>query len=99
MSTQPDTIPQEQVIEQVKLLTEQKQKLSNHIEQLELKGEQLEASLSENGNLAERVKALSNESLALFDEEWKRRTAFYPDIHVASLEQTLLIVQPPKKKP
>jgi hypothetical protein len=92
MSLKPDAVTQAQVIDQVKGLGEQKYKIEVQIELMEKRLKLIEASL------AERVKTLLAESLSLFEDEWKRKTEFYPDIRLASMEQALIAIQPPKKK-
>jgi hypothetical protein len=98
MSLKPDAVTQAQVIDQVKGLGEQKYKIEVQIELMEKRLKLIEASLAENDTLAERVKTLLAESLSLFEDEWKRKTEFYPDIRLASMEQALIAIQPPKKK-
>jgi hypothetical protein len=98
MSVKPDTVTQAQVIDQVKGLGAQKYKLEVQIELMEKRLKLIEASLAENDTLAERVKTLLAESLSLFEDEWNRKTEFYPDIRLASMEQALIAIQPPKKK-
>ena len=58
----------------------------------------IKASLTENDHLIERVQELSLERRSLFEEEWKRRANYFPDLHLAALEQMMIIVQPPKPK-
>jgi hypothetical protein len=98
MNFKIDVVPQEQVAEQVKGLTEQRDKLLLQIEQLERKHQLIEASLAENGVLTERVKALLAESAALFEEEWKRKSTYYPDIWLAVLEKAAALTQSDSSK-
>jgi NADH:ubiquinone oxidoreductase subunit E len=97
MSLKPELVPQATVVEQVKVLTEQRHKYTVQVEQLEHRLKLIENSQAENGHLEDRVKALLADSLNLFGQEWKHRTEFYPDIYLASLEQSLLVIAPPKK--
>jgi hypothetical protein len=98
MNFKPDIVAQPLVVEQVKGLIEQKHKLSVQVEQLEHRLKLIESSLSENDQMSERVKVLVAESLSLFEEEWKRKSEFYPDLWLASLEQALVQVAAPAKK-
>ena len=78
MSLKPDVVPQEQVIEEVKGMTEQRLKLFTQINDIETKHKLIEASLAENDHIKERVKALLAESLSLFEEEWKTENRILP---------------------
>jgi hypothetical protein len=98
MSLKPDVVPQPVVIEQVKVLVEQRYRLTVEAEQLQNRLKQIEIANAENGVLADRVKALLSESLGLFEEEWRHRCEFYPDLWLGALEQALVVVQPPAKK-
>jgi len=98
MSVKPDVVPQATVVEQVKGLSEQRYKLTIQAEQLEHRLKLIEGSLSENDQLSERVNALLAESLGLFEEEWKRRATFYPDLWLGTLEQALMVIAPPTGK-
>ena len=97
MTFKPDIVTQNQIVDQVKGLIEQRYKLQVQEEQLERKLKLIETSLAENDHLTEKVNALLAESLALFEEEWKHRNEFYPDIWLASLEQAMNAVQSKKK--
>jgi DNA repair exonuclease SbcCD ATPase subunit len=94
MSAKPDLVPQETIVEQVKGLLEQKHKLTTEIQQLQHRLELLNLSINENDHLKERVQHLTTESLSLFEEEWKRRAEYYPDIWLAVLEAAVTVVQP-----
>lgn len=97
MSSKPDVILQVDVVEQVRVLTEQRVKLQLQIDHLNQRMELLQNSLAENDHLAERVKVLTTESLGLFSQEWRLRATHYPDIWLASLEKAVLLAEPPKK--
>ena len=97
MSLKPDIVAQALVIDQVKGLIEQKYKIEVQIGQMEKRLKLIESSLAENDTLTERMHALLAESLSLFEDEWSRRSEYYPDIWLASMEQALITIQPPKK--
>ena len=98
MTLKPEIVSQTLVIEQVKELTDQRYKLNVQIEQLENRLKLIEASIAENGELAGRVNALLAESLGLFEEEWRNRSALFPDLWLSTLEQSLLFANPLGKK-
>ncbi len=98
MSFKSEIVPQTAVIDQVKGLNEQKYKIEVQILQAEKRLKLIEASLAENDALTERVHILLAESLSLSEDEWSRRNEFFPDIWLASMEQALNTIQPPKKK-
>ena len=98
MTFKPEIVPQTQVVEEIRGLTDQREKLRVQAEQLEHKLKLVEASLAENDHLAVRVKELMAESLALFEDEQKRKSEYYPDLWLSAMEQALIAVVPPPKK-
>jgi ABC-type branched-subunit amino acid transport system ATPase component len=96
MSIKPPLIDQEAVVEQVKLLKIQKSQMEVELEQLENKLRSIEASLAENDRLRTRNQTLLDQVMTNFDEEWKRRAEFFPDLHRRVLEAAASLVAPPK---
>ena len=97
MSLKPPIITQDQLVEQVLHMGQQKQQLENTLALLQNKLKMIEHSLGENDQLKEKIKDLMAQSFGLFQEEWKRRTEFYPEIRLKVLEKNLALIAPPKK--
>ena len=97
MSFVPPVTPQTQVVEQIKALTDQKVLLDSRLRHSEEKLKLIEASLSENENLKARVRELLDQSLGFFQEEWSRKSEYFPDIRSQSLLKIVDWVNPPKK--
>lgn len=98
MSVVAPILPQDKVIEQVKGLHQQKTQLETHLRQIEEKLHLIEASLKENDQLKSRVHDLLKTSFHHFEEEWKRRSEYYPDLHLNLLTKIAeLYAAPPKK--
>ena len=98
MSVVPLIIPQAQVIEQIKGLTAQKDQLNARLRQSEEKLRLIEHSLNENDALKAKVGELLDQSLGFFQEEWKRKSDYYPDIRAQSLLKLVELIIPPVKK-
>ena len=97
MSLKPPVITQDQLIEQVQHMDQQKQQLDHTLSLLQHKLQMIEKSLGENDQLKHKVQELMEVSLNLFQEEWKRRTEFYPEVRLKILEKTVDLLAPPKK--
>ena len=98
MSFSPPIIPQAQVIEQIKGLTTQQDHLLSQIRLAEEKLRLIQASLSENEALKARIHELMDQSLGFFQEEWMRKSEYFPDIRMLSLMKAVELVAPPTKK-
>ncbi len=97
MSIAPPIIPQPEVIEQIKGLTSQKDQLLAHLRDVEEKARLIEVSLAENAALKAKVNELLDQSLGFFQEEWNRKSNYYPDIRAQSLTKISELINPPKK--
>jgi SMC interacting uncharacterized protein involved in chromosome segregation len=97
MSVKPSVISQEAVVEQVKLLQAQKADLEVQLDQLQIKLKNIEASIAENDDLRSKNKTMLEQCFSQFDEEWKRRAEYFPDIRLNVLNAASTLVAPPKK--
>ncbi len=97
MSVKPTLISQDAVVEQVKLLQTQKEEMETQLDQLEIKLKHIEASIAENDSLKTKNKQLLEQSVALFQEEWKRCADYFPEIRLKVLSSSADLVAPPKK--
>jgi hypothetical protein len=97
MTTKPVLITEEMVAEQAKLLATQKAELEITLDQLEIRLRSIEASLAENENLRNKNQEFLTRVLQNFEDEWNRRSDYFPDIHLRMLESTAALVAPPKK--
>ena len=99
MTIKPLAIEQDAIVDQVKELSSEKNNLEVQIEVLERKLENIKASIAENEDLKTKNKILQEQVLKQFEEEWKRRAEYYPDIHLAILmKAAALNAAPPPKK-
>jgi TolA-binding protein len=94
MSLKPPIIAQDQLVEQTQHMSQQKDQLENSLDLLQHKLEQIEHSIGENDHLKTKVKELMDQSLGMFQTEWKRRFEFYPEIRLKVLEKTVALVAP-----
>ena len=100
MTIKPLAIPQETIVDQVKALSTEKSALEVQIEVLERKLEGIKARIAENEDLKTKNKDLQEQVLKQFEEEWKRRAEYYPDLHLAILTKAAALnaAPPPKKE-
>jgi len=98
MSLKPQVIPQTQLVDQVQQMDQQKRQLENSLDLLQNRLKMIESSLGENDRLRSQVTELADQSLGFFQEEWKRRTEFYPEIRLKELEKLLALIAPPAPK-
>ena len=98
MSYSPSVTAQAQDNEQNKGLTSQKDQLNARLRQSEEKLRLIEASLNENDALKAKVRELLDQSLGFFQEEWKRKSDYFPDIRTQSLLKLVELISPPLKK-
>jgi chaperonin cofactor prefoldin len=98
MSLKPPVITQDQLIEQIQHMDQQKQQLDNSLGLLQHKLQMIEKSLGENDQLKHKVHELMEASLTHFQTEWKRRTEFYPEVRLKILEKAVALIAPPPAK-
>jgi|GEM_PF-2515763 len=98
MSLKPQIIPQTHLVDQVQQMDQQKRQLENALDLLQNRLKMIESSLGENDRLRSQVQELADQSLGHFQEEWKRRTEFYPEIRLKELEKLLALIAPPAPK-
>jgi hypothetical protein len=97
MSLKPPPLPTEQVAEQAHALQQQQAQLEQQRDVLENRLQSIESSLGENENLRKQVEVLMAESLSHSQEEWKRKSEYYPDIRLQILQKALeLLAGKPK---
>lgn len=94
MSLKPPIITQDQLMEQVQHMDQQKQQLESSLSLLRHKLELIEKSVGENDHLRAKVQELMNLSYQNFEAEWKRRTEYYPEIRLKILEKAIDLLAP-----
>lgn len=97
MSMKPAIITAAQVSEQTNKLTKSVWELTLTVRQLEKRLAAIERSLAENDQLRATVLKMRDESLALFQAEWRKRKEFYPDIRLNIITKAAELLTPPKK--
>ncbi len=85
----PDVLTAQQVLDQAHELQKQKEILTLTLDQIHYRLKVIESSLIENDQLKKQVKVQLDESLELFDLEWKRKSEFYPDLHIIILQNAV----------
>lgn len=97
MSLKPTVITAAQVAEQTQKLTKTTWEMTLTVRQLEKRLAAIERSLAENDHLKAAVLKMRDESLGLFQTEWRKRKEFYPDVRLAIVTKVVELLTPPKK--
>ena len=85
----PPIITQDQVIHQIQEIPPIMKEHQHQFEQLEKKLASVKTALEESDLLRHQVKELAQKSYDFFLEEWKRKSTYYPDIHLHLLEKAI----------
>lgn len=89
---------QDAVVAEVKELLARKDVLETQTEVMARKVDSIKISIAENESLKKKNQELLTRVLTLFQEEWVRRGAYYPDIRQQILEKSASLNAPPAPK-